>query len=234
MDTRRPRRQLTDFDDLEQPSDAAGGFMLADPFDTLLRELSETYLHAAWQRVAAVLERYQLVPEDLSWGTLHGTVYATGFPPPQPADYVGWMSRHLARFDDDPRFGDVRAALESGQPALGCAFALRSDKWRIAPEDARLGVQLVGAVCVGEPSNWAIEFVLRQDIFTDTAPSLDGPWIHMAQAIDQRDQHLLDAALTAAQAAYSPIGYRMMVRGYAAYLQAAGLAGQVQLPDVPD
>jgi hypothetical protein len=232
MDIRRPRRQLIDFDDLETPSDAAGGFILADPFDTLLRELSETYLHAAWQCVAAVLEHYQLAPADLCWGDLYGTIYASGFPPP----YVGWMSRHLARFDEDPRFGDVRAELEASQPRLSCAFALRSHQWRIAPEDARLGVQLIEAlVSTGEPTDWAPATILQQYSSPGWwAHYPDGPWIHVAQAIAQRDQRLLDAALAEAQAAYSPIGYRMMVRGYAAYLQVAERAEQVQLPDVPD
>lgn len=43
MEAIQPRRQWTDFDDLLAPPGAAGCFMLAVPFDTLLRELSETY-----------------------------------------------------------------------------------------------------------------------------------------------------------------------------------------------
>jgi hypothetical protein len=56
----------------------------------------------------------------------------------------------------------------------------------------------------------------------------------VAQALAQRDQQLLDEALAEAQAQYSPIGYRMMVRGYAAYLHGTDLAEQLLLPDVAD
>jgi hypothetical protein len=75
---------LTDFDDLREPPGLADGFVLAVPFDTLLRELSQTYLRAAWQRVAAALERYQLALEDLCWGDFSYSAYAPGFPPPAP------------------------------------------------------------------------------------------------------------------------------------------------------
>lgn len=239
MDVARPRWHWTDFDDLKEPPDAgrrldAGGFILADPFDTLLHELSETYAHKAWQRVATILERYRLAPDDLSWGELHcGETYAPGFPPQAPSSYIGWTSRQLARFDQDERYADVDAALRAGHPALGCAFSWRSHKWHIAPEDADLGVQLIEALCICEPTDWAPAWILRQPPYAaSTELHPDGPWIHVAEAIDQCDQQLLDSALAEAQAHYSPIGYRMMVRGYAAYLQVAGLTGCVQLPDV--
>jgi hypothetical protein len=238
MGTVQPRRRLTDFADLREPPGPAGGLVLAVPFDTLLREFSETYLRAAWQRVAAVLERYQLALEDLCRGDLSYSVYTPGFPPPAPDQYVGWVSQHLYRFDEDPRYGDVAAALRAEQPALGCAFSLRSHKWLIAPGDTHLGLQLIEAlVSTGELTGWAPATILPSDVpagWWHPYPSPNGPWIHVAQAIAQRDQQLLDEALAEAQAHYSPIGYWMMVRGYAAYLDIAELAGQFLLPDVAD
>lgn len=239
MEAARLRWGWTDFDDLKELSDAgralyAGGFILADPFDTILRELSETYVCRAWQRVATVLERFRLAPDDLSWGDLHnGSTYAPGFPPPAPCSYIGWTSRQLYRFDEDERYGDVNAALRAGRPALGCAFSWRSHKWRIMPDDARLGLQLIEALAVSEPTDWAPAWILGTGVAAGTEPYPDGPWTRVARAIDQRDQHLLDSALAEAQVQYSPIGYRMMVRGYTAFLQCNGLTGRVQMPDVP-
>ena len=48
------------------------------------------------------------------------------------------------------------------------------------------------------------------------------PWIRAAVAIRDVDQRRLDQALAEAGRIYSPIGYRVVVRGYQAYAAAWG------------
>ncbi len=41
---------------------AAGGFVLANPFETVPRSISARYLHDAWERLSGVLPGYRLAP----------------------------------------------------------------------------------------------------------------------------------------------------------------------------
>jgi hypothetical protein len=47
----------------------AGGFALGEPFDLLLRRLSEAYLRTAWERLSSVLQHYSVPSDDLHWPT---------------------------------------------------------------------------------------------------------------------------------------------------------------------
>src|SRR5713101_6051505 len=90
-----------DIDTLELPTSVgrrldAGGFVLGDPFDTILRHLSLDYLRAAWNRLHSILHRYGDEPDDLSWGWLHGgETYVSGREQPAPSDFTGWTTLHL-------------------------------------------------------------------------------------------------------------------------------------------
>lgn len=70
------RERWPDLDAREGPTDAGGrlevgGFVLADPFEAILRSISASYIRNAWERVRDVLTRSRLAPADLSWGWLH-------------------------------------------------------------------------------------------------------------------------------------------------------------------
>ena len=223
-----------DLDAREAPTDAgrrldAGGFILADSFETLLRALSESYLHRAWARVTEALNRYQLTPHDLSWGWLHsGETRIDGLSGGAPTDFVGWTSRELKDFDRDSRFLIMDTELRSGFPALRCAVAWRSLKWNIAPDDVSLGLRLVIALAIDDPSNWNPAWLLEH------ARGASGAWIEIARAIQTLDQDALDRAITHARASYTPAGYRIALGGFAAYIHQPGMNLAIQFPQPLD
>lgn len=70
------RHLWAELDALEEPGNvghllAVGGFVLADPFEVVLRSLSREYLRAAWRHLRPLLRRRGALPDDLSWGCLH-------------------------------------------------------------------------------------------------------------------------------------------------------------------
>src|SRR5689334_12285118 len=63
-------------DTLEEPTDGGrvlgvGGFVLADPFDTFLRQISAEYLQCFCDRINAAIQAFHLEVPDLSWGIIH-------------------------------------------------------------------------------------------------------------------------------------------------------------------
>jgi hypothetical protein len=228
------RNRWSDLDARKEPSDVgrrldAGGFILADPFETILRSLSVEYLRAAWERVSGVLARFRLAPDDLSWGWLHpGETLIPGLPyRAAPSDYVGWTSRALSDFFLDKRSHAIDAELVQGEPALRCAGSWRSLKWTIAPDDFGLGLHLIEALATDEVSNWAPAVILKH------AGSASGAWIEIAQALDALDQDALDRALVQAHATYSPLGYQIVIRGFAMYIHQPGISLAIRFPDEP-
>src|SRR4029079_2367620 len=99
------------------------GFILADPFETILHSLSVSYLREAWERVFSTLAHFHLAPADLSWGWLHpGATFIVGLEQrATPSDYVVWTSCDLKLFYQDSRYESIDAELAQGQPALRCA-----------------------------------------------------------------------------------------------------------------
>jgi hypothetical protein len=201
-----------------------GGFVLADPFELVLRQLSEPYLRDAWQRLEAALARWQVAPSDLSWGWLHpGETPLPALNHSAPSSFVGWSSQQLADFDHDARFPGLDAELRQGRPAIACACTWRSLKWRIAPDNVALGLRLVEALSTNEVTDWVPAFVVRGD----RGPA--GAWHAIASAILAEDQQALDRAVALARQTYSPVGYRIVLDGYASYLGQEGIQAMVTL-----
>lgn len=234
----------------------AGGFVLGDSFDTILRQLSGDYLRAAWNRLQALLHRYGVESDDLSWGWLHdGETGISGLEQPAPSHFTGWTSLQLDRFYEDPRFVQMDDELKAGSPALRCGCTWRSLKWRIGPDDFPLALRLIEALWTDEPTNWSpIAILCDQERIQDlwrkaprayqqrdtvewaryeaavqaayAAPEyrlgdktlLSEPWRKVADAIGARSQHQLDHELREAQMVYSPMGYRLLLRGFNRYL----------------
>lgn len=205
------------------------GFVFADPFDTFLRNISVGYLQSAWYRLKEILPQYQLSPSDLSWGQLHpGETFVEDIEPP-PGYFLGWTSQELADFYKDRRYPLVDAALAQGRPMLRCATTRRSHKWRIAPDDFSQALRLIEAFCTDEISEWSPEFLLER------MKEPKSPWLDMAAAMRDENQNQFNQATQAAKEAYSPLGYRIVVRGFAAYLQSWQAAGEylkLSLPEV--
>jgi hypothetical protein len=219
-----------ELDAVVEPTDVGrrldiGGFVLNDPFERFLRQVSEGYLRAAWQRLDALLAKYQLAPADLSWGAPHpGETYIPNRPPDAPSDFIGWISRDLALFYNDPRYEALDTELRAGTPVLRCVATWRSHKWAIAPDNFRLALQLIEALCIDELSSWHPNVVLRDD--SDASE----PWLQIARAIREYDQQQLERAVSAARASYSEVGYRIVVRAYTAFLQGAEEEERLHLP----
>lgn len=200
-----------DLDPLEVPAYAgrrldAGGFVLGDPFDTILRHLSADYLRASWNRLHPLLQRYGVEPDDLSWGWLHGgETRIPGLAQPAPSDFTGWTTLHLEHFcrDDDPRGAQLDDALQAGTPALRCACVWRSKKWRIAPDDVPLALRLIDALWTDEPSVWSpLAILWDQERIMDL-------WRRASKALVGGNMAEHQRYVAQAQAAYTSPEYRL-------------------------
>ncbi len=201
------RDNLKDLDALEEPTSGrrldVGGFVLGDPFEELLRNISEDYLRAAWDRVLGVLEQNQVFATDLSWGWMHPG--ETGFPgegklpdySSAPSDYIGWTSCSLSEMwrSDEDRLLDE--ALNFGKPRLRCTTTWRSLKWRIAPDDFPLALRLIEAICVDEISDW------HADILLERVVNPSELWRKFAGAIRDDNQRSLELLLRRAEREYT-------------------------------
>jgi hypothetical protein len=224
------RDQWHDLDLLEEPTAGrrldVGGFILADSFDTLLRRISVEYLGQAWSRLSGVLKKYRLQPDDLSWGSLHpGETSVPGLME-APSNFTGWTSLRLQHFFDEAYYAELDNELGHGTPSLRCATTWRSLKWRIAPDAYPIAMRLIEALWTDEYSEWAPAHVLH------ASHQPNGPYIAIARAILGDDQQQLDRAVEDAHAQYSPVGYRIVIRGYRAYIQVSSGNGAVRLPEV--
>ena len=230
------RADWKDLDDLEEPTNGrrldVGGFVLGDPFDEFLRNISEDYLRIAWEHLSRVLEQKRVVADDLSWGWMYPG--ETGFPDEgrlpdyrsAPGDYIGWTSCDLSemwRSDQDRLLDEI---LRTSKPCLRCTATWRSLKWRIAPNDFALALRLVEAICVDEISDW------HPDILPEGNVNPSELWRKFAKAIRDDDQSSLDLLLSQAKHEYSTLGFRILVRGYATYIHGGQYRGNVILPEV--
>lgn len=141
---------------------------------------------------------------------------------------MGWTSRDLKDFDLDSRDEAIDAELAAGQPALRCAVAWRSLKWTIAPDDEALGLRLIEALSTDGGADWAPDWILQH------ADTETGARIEIARALHALDQEALDQALdqalAQAQATYSPLGYKVVLRGFASFLGQPGMNLAVRFP----
>ena len=215
---------------LEQPTTAgrrldAVGFVLGGSFDALLRQISVEYLQRCWHKLSGVLERHQIVCEDLSWGWLHGgeaglldtNSYDEWQLIAYPSDFIGWTSCELfSECQGDELWKQcaiLDEELKNSAPSLRCTATWRSKKWSIAPQDFALGMRFVEAMCVGDASDWNVEFVLK------TRAEPDNIWREVAFALREDDQLMLDDAIEKARLAYTPLGLRILLRGYQSYIE---------------
>lgn len=211
MDGQQTNDAWADLDPLEVPAYAgrrldAAGFVLGDPFDTVLRHLSPDYLRVAWKRLHPLLHRYGINPDDLSWGWLHdGETRITGLEQPAPSDFTGWTTLHLARFGfgDAPRLAQLDDELKAGTPALRCAIVWRSKKWRIAPDDIPLALHLIEALWTDEPSNWSPHVILWDQ------EQIMNLWRQASAAVVKGDMAEHDRYVAQARAAYTSLAYRL-------------------------
>jgi len=203
-----------------------GGFVLADPFELILRRSSAAYLREAWLQLRTSLTRYTLAPHDLSRGLLlhPGETGVPGLNNAAPSSFIGWTSWELADFDHDARFLPLNTELRQGDPALASACAWRSLKWRIAPANVALALRLFEAISTSEVSRWSPEVVVQEDY------GLRGAWHAIARALCDEDQHELERAVILAKQTYSPIGCRIVREGYASYLGQDGIETKMVLP----
>jgi hypothetical protein len=177
-----------------------------------------------------VLARFHLAaPADLSWGWLHsGETRIAGLEQrAAPSDYVGWISRELKHIDGDSRYRAIDAELAQEQLALRCASSWRTFKWSIASDDVALGLRLIKALSTDESTDWAPKWILQH------AGTKSGAWIEIARALDALDQDALDQALARAQAAYSVLGYEMVLRGFASFIAQPDMKLAVRFPHAP-
>ncbi len=206
-----------------------GGFVFTDPPESVFRSVGEDYVRDAWSHVSEVLDRQGMAANDLSWGAMHPgvTVVAGGGREwRDPGRYLGWTSLLLYGFDADARWGAVDEELSRHSPQLRCAVTWRSHQWSIAGDEIALGLRLFEAMTTDDITVWS-----PSNIFAVPRDESES-WIRAAAAIRDGDQWRLDRALAEAGRIYSPIGYRIVVRGFRAY--AAAWAPGLQFPPVPD
>jgi hypothetical protein len=102
----------------------------------------------------------------------------------------------------------VERQLEAGEPSMRCTCTWRSVKWRIEPRDFRLGLRLFEEYATDEVAFWCPDYILRE------AHGPSAPWVQIAQAVHDVQQQRLDESLLRAMEEYSPLGYRIALRGF--------------------
>ena len=120
----------------------------------------------------------------------------------------------MAYFYKEPRFEQMDDELKQMTPMLRCAASWRSLKWRIAPDDYPMALRLIEALCTDELSDWSPSSVLERHSETEE------PWVKVSKALNNRDENQVRNALEEARDVYSPLGYRIMRRGYAAVAES--------------
>lgn len=219
--------------------DGMDGFVFAEPFDDLLRRLSENYLSEVWAGLTACLQRHDVDPRRLSWGSGHAGAYTYAIGPVDrgsPLGYFGWImpvdrrggGQSLWQMDDPYALTDVGAQIErdlrrAGLPLTIAGADIRSyicrvvvdgvDLASIPPSDVKVGLDLVIEHCTESSADWA--------------PNEYNPWLpgedacgRIAQAIVRRDREAFFRAFEEARSSYSPSGYRTVVLGFADNLLA--------------
>lgn len=219
--------------------DGMDGFVLAEPFDDLLRRLSEHYLSEVWSALTSCLQRHDVDPSRLTWGSGHAGAYTSAAAPVDagsPLGFFGWIvpanrragGPSLWRTDDPYALTGVGALIESdlrrdGIPLTIAGADIRSSLARlvvdgvdlvsIPPSDVKVGLDLIVEHCTDSPADWA--------------PSEYNPWLpgedvcgRIAEAIVGHDREAFYRAIEEAKSTLSPSGYRTVVLGFADNLLA--------------
>ncbi len=230
------RSEWEELDSLGEPTVGralpVGGFVFGNSFDALLRNISADYLGAVWKRLSDVLEQNQMTVRDLSWGWMYPG--ETGFADSSgasaghsaPSDYFGWTSCELSEIWRSNQLSQLDEILKAGVPPLRCTATWRSLKWRIAPDNFPLALNLVEALCVEDIVEWSPNVVLAG---VTAPPEL---WRTAALAIQNNDQEHLDRIVKEAQKSYTTLGFRIFVLGYTKYLNGGGYTGALRVPSI--
>ena len=228
------RSDWQELDNLAEPtygrSPPVGGFVFGDPFDAILRHISEDYLRAAWERLSFVLQENESVVQDLSWGWMHPGETGFGDANRQPmsdfapSDYLGWTSCELSEIWRTDQLAHLDERLKLGVPPIRCTATWRSLKWRIAPDDFPLALKLIEALCTADIVDWNPQVVL-----TDAKAPLE-LWRRAALAIRDDNQEYLDRTVEEARRSYTSWGFRIFILGYTRYLDGGGYIGTLTLP----
>ncbi|WP_190799618.1 hypothetical protein [Leptolyngbya sp. FACHB-541] len=209
------------------------GFVLGDSFETILRNISENYLSAAWARVSERLKQNHIFASDLTWGWMHPG--ETGLPDtldtPEasiviPTNFTGWTSCELSEIWRTGECKRLDAQLKNGVPSIRCTATWRSLKWNIAPQDYQLALKLIEVNCTEEVSDWHPTSVLQ---------NIDEPielWRQIGRAIQDNNQPQVDTLLEEARHLYTSLGFRILLRGYKTYLYSGAHEGHITLPDL--
>lgn len=209
------------------------GFVLGDSFETILRNISENYLSAAWARVSECLKQNHIFASDLTWGWMHPG--ETGLPDtldtPEasiviPTNFTGWTSCELSEIWRTGECKRLDAQLKNGVPSIRCTATWRSLKWNIAPQDYQLALKLIEVNCTEEVSDWHPTYVLQ---------NIDEPielWRQIGRSIQDNNQPQVDTLLEEARHLYTSLGFRILLRGYKTYLYSGAHEGQIALPDL--
>lgn len=203
---------LNEFDSLaDRTSNRLVGFVFADRFDVLLRNISAQYLGAAWKNLQSTLAGFRVAPSDLSWGWLNpGHSSYNADLEDAPSDLTGWTSSELyfSGFFRDKRYDEIDERLKAASPSLRLADSYRSLKWNISPQDYERALHLLEALWTDGISEWRPAYILEQD------RNQTGLWGEIANAIARQEQTELDDLLARARREYTSTGYSIVVRGF--------------------
>jgi hypothetical protein len=209
------------------------GFVFGDSFETILRNISENYVSAAWMRVSECLEQNHIFANDLTWGWMHNG--ETGLPDTyrtpeayaaNPIEFTGWTSCELSEIWRTGECDRLDAQLKKGTPSIRCTATWRSLKWTIAPQDYPLALKLIEVNCTEEVSEWHPTYVLK---------NMNEPtelWRQIGKAIQDNNQQHVDTLIEEARQSYTSLGFRILLRGYKTYLYSGAHEGAVTLPDL--
>lgn len=222
---------------LEQPTTVGRrldvvGFVLGDSFDTILRNISEDYLRNSWIRLSEILKRHDIQCDDLSWGLLHNgensLFNANGLQEPdRPTDYLGWTSCQLANLYPLWTFHHLGAELQTGSPSLRHTETWRALKWNIAPDDYPRALKLIEHICTADIVAWIPEVLLQK------VEQPEELWHRIAKSFEEENQQKLDDLIEEARQSYTPLGFRLLLRGFGYYLWSEAYEGKLTWPELP-
>jgi len=199
-----------------KPHDTMGvqGFVLIDTFDELLRKISTEYIEKAWTSLRPVLEKSNLLNDDLTWGWMHpGHSDVNEVNRWEPHRFLGVVSRDLP-WKTRGQLEEVDKQTRTLTPPFAYSETHRAYKWNIHPGDSAHALRLVEMMCLGEVADWTPSWILSEAIGQRAL------WHRLAEAIQSNDQNALDTLMGDANREYSEVGYRILRQGFQLYLSA--------------
>jgi len=199
-----------------KPHDTMGvqGFVLIDTFDEFLRTISAEYVQTAWTSLQPLLEKSNLLNDDLSWGWMHpGHSGVDEVNPWEPHRFLGLVSRDLP-WKTRGQLEEVDKQTRTLTPPFAYSETYRAYKWNIRPDDYAHALRLLEMMCLGEVADWTPSWILSE---------ATGPltlWHRVAEAIQSHNQAKLDRLMEEVDQHYSEVGRRIVRRGFGSYIDA--------------